>query len=1007
MTAARTIIFLEQKVAKKRKPRSFTMALPTGADPMDVSPPLAIDDADDDDDDMADLFSFGASEPPPTPTVTPPPEMETKDSFLEMIDNADMDADLLHAAASLEHDKETQDILDWLDEDDHVVVEDDYLDVAATTAEDDLPEAQESPRLLTPPPVSYNTLVEALEDENSTKQQISELYPPPQGMDASLRPLFYCRWVCGKTLTQVQSSSFVDSFMEYTPSENRISMDSEMAAKIANQARRPVTQIQHDWDRLVAFFHRNDPTNIDLSVAKVLGILLATGLDAVACSVLWQQWVPSCMPLLALQKKESQDAARVMHEELYLLCCYHLPLLVTHLDRHMHGWHLPERMPDWLVTWAASSTIPIDRILTLWDDALVNPQQESWFFRLLSLLEQASSDLILLTGEELRKALDKALVAVPDDASWYNVEAMQNFIASTPMTVLSHLSVDGAMHIALERRQKLAELQAKRNLAVQARDHAIQQHEQSNQARLRLTRARLLVYYRKHAPEKEDNIDKIMETYDGRWDVLDAKLIRKYGESFNPVRVKPYLPPIPPEPPAICEDYGDKTTGSNLDKVSVFVHPKEVLPVVCWSSKSPVGSATRRPLKFYLVDARSDEARTSQGQFPTAVSLGPSVLMDPEELEKQEELFESLRGAAHVCVMGEGFSAVPDLYDQEMSDQLSNLAEQDEACTNNCALWFVKRGFPFVSVLEGGFCAAHSWLVREGKDHDLTTSSVLVDYHPESSLFGQLENLHNATASEKAQRKMTALLDKSLTAMTIQVESIAADLDEGRAPAGLRKLFQRGNNNDFKAQPATTAESASNGNTARQNGTTELESKTDPKSFKMPNFGAIGKKALERVQSDEGQPVDGTQPASEAPKFRNPFARGEAQATNGGAATEKFRNPFARKDGIPKESPAGNGESGDQSSDAASKPFGMFRKGKEETNGESKGTGNMFQGLGAAIQGRKGVTPAESTEDSKRNAFRFGNNRSFGGFKNLMNTRKEQQEGDPGSAPKDEAITFV
>lgn len=243
------------------------------------------------------------------------------------------------------------------------------------------------------------------------------------------------------------------------------------------------------------------------------------------------------------------------------------------------------------------------------------------------------------------------------------------------------------------------------------------------------------------------------------------------------------------------------------NKVALTVTVEEVLPVLCWSKEARAarGADLRRArsnrhhkhLKFYLIDSRSEEAALGQGRFPTAVNLSPETMMDPEKLQQTEEMFESLRGAVHIVIMGEGFGALPTLYDQKLSPKLTEMMEQDESRTSMCALFFQKRGFCFVSILDGGFCAAHAWLIRQGVHRHLDAKEVLVDYNPEASLFGQLETLHNATAKEKAQRKMANLLESSLVSMTrraAQIENIAKDQELRQ---GIRKtLFRRGESSD-------------------------------------------------------------------------------------------------------------------------------------------------------------------------------------------------------------------
>jgi|AntRauTorckE5430_2_1112549.scaffolds.fasta_scaffold07088_2 hypothetical protein len=91
-----------------------------------------------------------------------------------------------------------------------------------------------------------------------------------------------------------------------------------------------------------------------------------------------------------------------------------------------------------------------------------------------------------------------------------------------------------------------------------------------------------------------------------------------------------------------------------------------------------------------------------------------------------------------------------------------------------CALFFIKKGFPFVSVLDGGFAAAHAWLARDGGTEKLSISEALVDYDEESSLFAALERSYqeqkefkSASARKKTTLAMQKLLDNSMTRLTV------------------------------------------------------------------------------------------------------------------------------------------------------------------------------------------------------------------------------------------------
>ena len=623
----------------------------------------------------------------------------------------------------------------------------------------------------------------------------------------------------------------------------------------------------------------------DTLLPMVAATLLSTNLPVAAASVVLSQIIPTFIPLLALPPAtERWEAALFLHSEFYLLACYHIPLLVLHLDRYIPGWYWPklppppppsvlepeEQMPhpadavsigrnltkqgqiplSWLVSHLSGecdgTMLPMDIILRLWDRIVTGGPNHSAtrFFLTLAVLERRAASLLVLTGPELVQAVQNIWTLEhidehkeSNEKEWKYEWWPQAFCLqlSTPESVLHRLQnvEDEAVQHALQRKQERAEAQLRERLEAEAMAYREAQELKAEEARVRLSRARLVAFYRKHAPEKESNIEQIMEAYDGRLDVLDFKLKGKYGEGFNPaVKAKP--PPTPKtnllakmnqrlkrNKTGIDEDVLDSAMEERKPvQVSVFVTAEEVLPVICWSKEATAARGMdesrrrkahpkrRHALKFYLIDCRSELAAQEQGRFPTAFHLSPETLHDPDKLQEHEETLESFRGAVHIVIMGEGFNAIPNLYNQKLSPKLQELMEQDESRTNLCALFFQKRGFCFVSLLAGGFCAAHSWLVRDGPKHHLQVSSVLVDYNPEQTLFGQLETLHNASMTEKAQRKMSNLLEASMTTVTkraIQLERLTAELNDGKdgQRQGFRKLFGRSDASSSTTMAAT------------------------------------------------------------------------------------------------------------------------------------------------------------------------------------------------------------
>ncbi|CAB1096071.1 unnamed protein product [Ectocarpus sp. CCAP 1310/34] len=148
----------------------------------------------------------------------------------------------------------------------------------------------------------------------------------------------------------------------------------------------------------------------------------------------------------------------------------------------------------------------------------------------------------------------------------------------------------------------------------------------------------------------------------------------------------------------------------------------------------------RQPLAFFAVDCRPKQ-QVDAGRFPTAYHLDPSAMENPEEMaEKIMPVFEPLRKRAHVCLIGSGDGhlrarGLADGNGHQVGGGIGSqrAARDDYSYVNTCALFFVKRGFPYVSVLEGGYAAAHELVTdtmaagAEGVG-DVALSAVIVDH---------------------------------------------------------------------------------------------------------------------------------------------------------------------------------------------------------------------------------------------------------------------------------------
>lgn len=702
-------------------------------------------------------------------------------------------------------------------------------------------------------------------------------------------------------------------------------------------------------DQMVDSNDFNDPL-----LPPVACAILSTGVPKVAAAVMLSNIVPNFMPILGLTSKERIRAAHVLHSQFYLLVCYHLPLLALHLDRYLPDWF--ERPPtglvpqSWLISHLAGECggafMNPRWLQCLWDLILTSNNNSLRFFLAMAVLQSHAEQLLLLTGDALTSEVKRVMsfndntsddgFAIEAEEQTTNQQAVQwvhewtdqaqALWEATPILVvrkLKHLE-DEAVNHALLKRQELAEERLKIKLETEARAHqeAMEKERERNaeEARTRLTRARLVAFYLQYNPGKESNIDKIMKTYEGRYEVLDSKLKQKYGVGFNPAM----KPKSPAKKGGAATGFGggqffggkrkenDQENEVEHNKqpreLVLKVDPSEVVPSICWSKESnrakllKIKQASKLensrdgllPLKFYVVDSRPEDAALQQGRFPTAVSLCPETMLDSDRLNQQESLLESLRGMVHICIMGEGYSALPQLYGHRMTRGLSEFIKEDDARNRNCALFFLKRGFPFVSIVDGGFAAMHAFLYREGPNIHLNPLNVLTDYSPEVSLFGQFEKVHNSTGREKAQRKIQNLFDSSMAALTMNtmrfeksMGSEAANEQQSEQPSGqnvVTRFFARGEQ-------------------ATKDGIAGVQSEMSQNTLK--EFGK-SPHLLEDTVAQEVLLVAAKEKNSSKPiAFRNPFARKNLERQDSSGSVEVESVDFETGQQLPQEERGG------------------------------------------------------------------------------------------------------
>ena len=324
-----------------------------------------------------------------------------------------------------------------------------------------------------PAKAPITTLSEAIRSSTTTIDDVRALYNREKmrnnsshDTDVSLedRPYLWTKVICGKVLGELDNGSLAESFREWQKkNETCDRYNNEMIQQMLLEAGNNSTGVDEDLISVLAF-HDNtrnsdeSSAKIDPLVPPVVYAILQSGIPPAAASVVLSQIEPSCMPLLRLSQSERYSAVKNLHMDFYLLACYHLPLLVMHLDRQSPGWYWPrsqlaqelegeplsettatditdaptveplsqnknkcKHSPEnggvvplsWFITSFAGelgvSCLDHKVLLPVWDYLLTQGDCSNKFFLAIAMLDKHSDTLLMSRGEEVKIELEKVL----------------------------------------------------------------------------------------------------------------------------------------------------------------------------------------------------------------------------------------------------------------------------------------------------------------------------------------------------------------------------------------------------------------------------------------------------------------------------------------------------------------------------------------------------------------------------------------------------------------------
>lgn len=202
----------------------------------------------------------------------------------------------------------------------------------------------------------------------------------------------------------------------------------------------------------------------------------------------------------------------------------------------------------------------------------------------------------------------------------------------------------------------------------------------------------------------------------------------------------------------------------------------------CFFISSGSGQSNNNAPWYFAIDCRSAEEK-QLGLFPKAYAIDQDLITDGEAMSHLLTVLAPLKNTVHIAIIGAGDAWHRFCYRQrhprkyarsvqrppykEPAD-LQRLLEDEHNHVHAIAIFLIKRGFRFISVVDGGFVSALEALHRPDSRFSLQTSLVDSDRASVHALLG-IQNTAVATSTEK----------------TMNLPTTASAASSGGAPSSL------------------------------------------------------------------------------------------------------------------------------------------------------------------------------------------------------------------------------
>ncbi|KAG3205255.1 hypothetical protein PC128_g1454 [Phytophthora cactorum] len=419
---------------------------------------------------------------------------------------------------------------------------------------------------------------------------------------------------------------------------------------------------------------------------------------------------------------------------------YHAPRLASHLNEHFPTWnHAPPEeydgskgsgaIPDsWLASFfegegVVSDPANLDFLLKVWDCSLLleafssneNAPLTTGCFITLYAVVTAEKALMRMQGEQLRHCMATTLLdtllrgeATKDKGF---VRGVRHLMESTPPCICAKLRSSGVPPPVVENDVKCAEVQAPGTSAGFSNNFGMNNLLSASTQGLKDVSNMMI-----------DMPVKLM---------IDMPVKFLTMVPLNPMAAlsSPTSNALTDSPEAQQLFYLH-VQAMDVASVSVTLEVSEVIPSVFGGIQGhETGS-----LRYFIVDCRGQEDMR-RGQVPTAFHFDPDTVSDPAVLDQVLAIIGPLKSAGvHICVMGQGYAHIAEELRQfqqkqgvasaspfSLSEEFLETYANDQTRVQSTVEFLLKHEFPRVSVLDGGYSAAHGHLFRS---HSLTVDDL-------------------------------------------------------------------------------------------------------------------------------------------------------------------------------------------------------------------------------------------------------------------------------------------